>query len=178
MAMVIPAMRYSRTLKTIDWGCFATFAFGGIVVSLGFLLGLEVNKTLVGLAVVFGWLAVIVATLVFVFDTAMWFSGKAPWYWKSLSPLNFSFVLLVVALFRYNKDMGFLVPMLIVAFSFIVAWLVASSKIYEKKLFVFVVVPSFFSVFGYFVPLFFGSVLLFVSVFAKRGFGAETQQAS
>ena len=96
-------MHYSMALKTLDWGCFATFVFGGIVISLGFLLGVEVNKTFVGLAVVLGWLAVIVATLVFAFDTLLWFIGKAPWYWRSLSPLNFSFVLLVVSLFRYNE---------------------------------------------------------------------------
>ena len=124
-------MRYSKILKVIDWGCLAAFIFGGIVVALGFLLGFEINKNFIGLAVVFGWLAVAIATLVFIFDTVMWFIGKAPWYWMSLSPLNFSFVLLVVALFRYNKDMGFLVPMLIVACSFIVAWLLAVNKIYD-----------------------------------------------
>jgi hypothetical protein len=173
MAVVILTMRYPKILKIIDWGCFATFIFGAIVVALGFLLGFEVNKIFVGLAVVFGWLAVVVATLTFVFDTVMWFIGKAPWYWRSLSPLNFSFVLLVVALFRYNKDMGFLTPILIVACSFIVAWLLVSNRIYERKLFVFVVVPSFFSVFGYYVPLFLGAMFLIVSIFARNIWGHD-----
>lgn len=174
MAMVIPAMRYSRILKAIDWGCFAVFIFGGVVVALGFLLGFEVNKTFVGLAVVFGWLAVAIATLVFVFTTVMWLIGRAAWYWKSLSPLNFSFVILVISLFSYNKDMGFLAPALIVASSLVVAWLLASRKIYERRPFVFVVIPSFFSVFGYSVPLFIGTLFLFVSIFAKREVASET----
>ena len=171
--MVILAMRYSKILKAIDWGCFSTFVFGGVVVALGFLAGLEVNKTFVGLAVVLGWLAVIVAALIFVFDTVMWFIGKAPWYWRSLSPLNFAFVLLVAALFSYNRNMGLMIPMVIVASSFVVAWLVVANKVHERKLFVFVVVPSFFSAFGYYVPLFLGAMLLFVSIFAKRGFTSE-----
>lgn len=170
-------MHYSRISKIIDWGCLAIFIFGGIVVSLGFLLGFEVKKSFVGLAVLFGWLAVVIATLVFIFNTVMWFVGKAPWYWMSLSPLNFSFVLLVVALFRYNKDMGFLIPMLIVTCSFIAAWLLATYKIHERKPFVLVVVPSFFSVLGYYAPLFLGAMLLFVSIFARRGFTSEIQEA-
>ena len=167
--MVIPIMNYSKILKTVDWGCFSIFIFGGIVVAFGFLLEIEINKTIVGLAVVFGWLAVAIATLIFIFDTVMWFIGKAPWYWKSLAPLNFSFVLLVVSLFRYNKEMGFAIPMVIVACSFVIAWVLSFYKVYDRKLFLLIIVPCFFNALGYYVPLLIGSLLLFVSILAKQG---------
>ncbi|MCG7910285.1 MAG: hypothetical protein JAY82_10975 [Candidatus Thiodiazotropha taylori] len=173
MAMVISVMQYSRILKTIDWGCFAAFIFGGAVVALGFLLGFEVNKTFVGLAVVLGWLAVAIATMVFIFTSFIWLIGRADWYWESLSPLNFSFVILVISLFSYNKDVGFLTPALIVVSSLFIAWLLSSIKIHERKPFVFVVVLSFLSVFGYIVPLFIGTLFLFVSIFARRGLASE-----
>ncbi len=163
-------MNYSRIQKTIDWVCLVTFVFGAIVVILGFLLDFDVNKNFIGIAVVFGWLAVVVAGLAFIFNTAMWFINKAPWYWKSLVPLNFSFVILVVALFSYNKEMGFTIPMVIVACSFVAAWFVASYKLYDRKLFLLIIiVPCFLGVFGYYVPLLVGALLLFVSILALQG---------
>ena len=161
-------MTYLKIQKAVSWGCLATFVFGGVVVVFGFLLGFEVNKNFVGLAVVFGWLAMVVASLIFIFNSFIWCIDRAPWYWKSLSPLNFSFVLLVISLFRYNKDMGFIIPMIIVACSFVVALLVKAYRAYEKKIFLLVVVPCFFSAFGYYVPLLVGSLLLFVSIFSKQ----------
>jgi len=74
--------------------------------------------------------------------------------------------------------MGLLIPMFIVACSFVVAWLVVANKVHERKLFVFVVAPSFLSAFGYYVPLFLGAMLLFVSIFAKRGFISKVQRVS
>lgn len=168
-------MRYSRIQKIIDWACFSVFIYGIVFAVIPLLLDVEalfefeVIKALFGLAIVLGWLAVVVAGVAFIFNTAMWIVNKAPWYWKSLVPLNFSFVILVMELFSYNKEMGFTIPMVIVACSFVAAWFVVSYKMYDRKLFLLIViVPCFFSVFGYHVPLLIGALLLFVSILALQ----------
>lgn len=163
-----PVMSWRNTLKWINWTSLVVLTFGSVVVVFGFIFGIHVNRTVIGLAVVLGWVALIIVGLVFVVMTFSWFIGKAPWYWRSLVPLNFSFVLWAIALFRYNTNMGMLLPAVIVASSFAVAWLVVSNSIHERKPFLLVIVPSLFSGLGYFVPIFLGSLLMFVSVLARR----------
>lgn len=144
--MKILAMRYLRTiLKVLDRGCFAVFVLGGTFISLipvlestplEFLLAIELYKIFVGVSVFLGWLALPVATLVFIFNTAMWFVGKAPWYWQSLAPLNFSFVLLTIVVFNPSGFKSILLSlMVLVACYFVIFWFLSSRKLHGDKVF-------------------------------------------
>ena len=117
------------------------FAVGGVSFAIGIvlkstpldvLLDLEIYKISIGVSVILGWLALPVVTLVFIFNNIMWFIDKAPWYWQSLSPINFSFVLLTVALFN-NEPVLFFVPMVLMACAFIIAWSLLYRRLYEDK---------------------------------------------
>lgn len=173
--MAVLAMRYPKIQKLIDRACFSIFLYGTVFAVTPILFGLdalfefEVIKALFGLAIVLGWLAVVVATLAFIFNTTLWVIDKAPWYWKTLSPVNFSFVLLAAAFLGYNKEFGFTIPLLIIGAALTFAWLVAERNIYRKKPFLFLLVPIFLCSLSYVISLFIGSVLFFVSVYAKRG---------
>ncbi len=171
-------MRNSKALKLVELICLIVFIYGSIVfVFFGFLLDIVISKDAIGIAVMLGWVAVPIAVLFFVFDTFMLLINKAPNYWLKLSPLNFSFVLLVLALFSYNKSMGIAIPIILITFSFLVSWLIIYKKIYQNKFFIliaFIIIPSFCSFFGYHVPLFVAAILLFISIFiryrANRGY--------
>jgi hypothetical protein len=159
-------MRHSRIQKAIDWWCFAVFLYGivfaviPVLLSDGSSFDYEIVKVLFGLAIVSSWLAVVITTLAFIFSTALWVIGKAPWYWKTLSPVNFSFVLLAVAFLSYNKNDGYAIPILIVLGSFAAASLIVATKVNERKWFLLVFLTGVFCFTGYYIPLFLGSLLL------------------
>ena len=202
--MVIPAMNDSKILQVtvkslkailnvINWACFSIFIYGIVFVVVPFLVDyyLELDifeisgpirsiyPVLMGVGILSGWLATfIVAPSVFVIVTVMWLFGQAPWYWRSLVPLNFSFVILVAAFFSDGPDkslVSLVIPLLIVVCSAVIAWILVAHKVHERKLLVllaYLVVPGMFIMppSDYMVPLFLGMLLLCVSVFAKLEF--------